>query len=134
MIGQIGEFLKQVGVTLLAFGGIGGYAVYQWWGVEMVQAAATGCAVSILNVLAGCGSAVWAFDRPQTVFLKTVLGGLTLRMMLIGAILFALLKFTDLSSTGLTLSLFFFYLVYQILEVRFLVRYNAARHVSSEGV
>ena len=134
MIGQIGEFLKQVGVILLAFGGIGGYAVYQWWGVEMVQAAATGCAVSILNVLAGCGSAVWAFDKPQTVFLKAVLGGLTLRMMLIGVVLFGLLKFTDLSSTGLTLSLFFFYLVYQILEVRFLVRYNAARHVSSEGV
>ncbi|MEE2754277.1 MAG: hypothetical protein VX910_09860 [Candidatus Latescibacterota bacterium] len=134
MIGVIGGFLKQVGVILLAFGGVGGYAVYQWWGVEMVQAAAVGCAVSSLNVLAGCGSAVWAFDKPQTVFLKAVLGGLTLRMMLIGATLFALLKFTDLSARGLTLSLFFFYLVYQILEVRFLVRHNAARHVSPEGV
>ena len=59
---------------------------------------------------------------------------MTLRMMAIGAILFVLLKFTDLSARGLTLSLFFFYVVYQILEVRFLVRHNAARQVPSKGV
>ena len=134
MMGMISGFLKQVGVVLLFFGGGGGYLVYRYWGPEMVLAAAVGCAISSLNVLVGCGSAVWSLDKPQPVFLKAILGGMTLRMMAIGAILFALLKFTDLSARGLTLSLFFFYVVYQILEVRFLVRHNTAGPVPSKGV
>ena len=128
------RFARQVGAVLIAAAILGGYPLYVYWGGEMVRAAAIGCGIGALNALAGGLSAIWAFDRPQPVFLKTVLGGMVIRMLVICVGLVLLIKFTALSVYGLVFSLFASYLLFQILEIRFFVRRAAVRRTSREGV
>ena len=133
------RFAKQVGAILIAAAILGGYPLYVYWGVEMVRAAAVGCGIGALNALAGGLSAIWSFDRPQSVFLKALLGGMVVRMLVVCVGLVLLIKFTALSVYGLVFSLFLSYLLFQILEIRFFVRRAAVRRdtwqsVDNEGV
>ena len=121
------RFARQVGAVLIAAAILGGYPLYVYWGGEMVRAAAIGCGIGALNALAGGLSAIWSFDRPQPVFLKAVLGGMVIRMLVICVGLVLLIKFTALSVYGLVFSLFASYLLFQILEIRFFVRRAAVR-------
>ena len=116
------QFGRQVGAVLIVAAILGGYPLYVYWGVEMVWAAAIGCGIGTLNALVGGLSAIWSLDRPQPVFLKTLLGGMVVRMLFVCAALVLLVKFTALSVYGLVFSLFVSYLLFQILEIRFFVR------------
>ncbi len=116
------QFGRQVGAVLIVAAILGGYPLYVYWGVEMVWAAAIGCGIGTLNALVGGLSAIWSLDRPQPVFLKTLLGGMVVRMLVVCAALVLLVKFTALSVYGLVFSLFVSYLLFQILEIRFFVR------------
>ena len=128
------RFARQVGAVLIAAALLGGYPLYVYWGVDMVRAAAVGCGIGALNALAGGLSAIWSFDRPQPVFLKALLGGMVVRMLVICVGLVLLIKFTALSVYGLVFSLFSSYLLFQILEIRFFVRRAEVRRASREGV
>ena len=128
------RFAKQVGAILIAAAILGGYPLYVYWGVEMVRAAAVGCGIGALNALAGGLSAIWSFDRPQSVFLKALLGGMVVRMLVVCVGLVLLIKFTALSVYGLVFSLFLSYLLFQILEIRFFVRRAAVRRDTRERV
>ncbi|MDE2889846.1 MAG: hypothetical protein OXR72_16710 [Gemmatimonadota bacterium] len=128
------RFARQVGAVLIAAAILGGYPLYVYWGVDMVRAAAVGCGIGALNALAGGLSAIWSFDRPQPVFLKALLGGMVVRMLVICIGLVLLVKFTTLSVYGLVFSLFSSYLLFQILEIRFFVKRAAVRRDSRSGV
>lgn len=128
------RFARQVGAVLIAAAILGGYPLYAYWGVDMVRAAAVGCGIGALNALAGGLSAIWSFDRPQSVFLKALLGGMVIRMLVICVGLVLLIKFTALSVYGLVFSLFSSYLLFQILEIRFFVRRAAVRRDTRKGV
>ena len=121
------RFVRQVGAILIAAAILGGYPLYVYWGVEMVRAAAVGFGIGALNALAGGLSAIWSFDRPQPVFLKALLGGMVVRMLVVCVGLVLLIKFTALSVYGLVFSLFLSYLLFQILEIRFFVKRAAVR-------
>ncbi len=128
------RFARQVGAVLIAAAILGGYPLYVYWGIEVVRAAAVGCGIGALNALAGGLSAIWSFDRPQPVFLKALLGGMVVRMLVICIGLVLLVKFTTLSVYGLVFSLFSSYLLFQILEIRFFVKRAAVRRDSRSGV
>ena len=128
------RFGRQVGAVVIAAAVLGGFPLYLYWGVEMVLAASVGFGIGALNALAGGLSAIWSFDRPQSVFLKTLLGGMVLRMLVICGVLVLLIEITGLSIYGLVFSLFLSYLLFQILEIRFFVRRAAVRRASKEGV
>ena len=121
------RFGKQVGAVLIAAAILVGYPLYAYWGAEMVRAAAVGFGIGALNALAGGLSAIWSFDRPQPVFLKALLGGMVVRMLVVCVGLVLLIKFTALSVYGLVFSLFLSYLLFQILEIRFFVKRAAVR-------
>lgn len=121
------RFARQVGAILIAAAILGGYPLYVYWGVDMVRAAAVGFGIGALNALAGGLSAIWSFDRPQPVFLKALLGGMVVRMLVVCVGLVLLIKFTALSVYGLVFSLFLSYLLFQILEIRFFVKRAAVR-------
>ncbi len=117
---DIGKFFKQIGITLGIAFVLLAYPVYARWGREVLLAAAIGCGISTVNVLIGGASALWAFDKPQPVFLKTLLGGMALRMIAICVTFVLIVRLTEVSVLGLGLSLFLFYIIYQTLEIRFL--------------
>ena len=122
MTEEIRGFVRQVAIVLLIGIAVGGYPVYASWGSAALIAVLVGCAISTLNVIAGVASIVWAFDKPQPVFLKTILGGMAVRMAAIFVVLIAMVKLTDLDVIPLVGAMFGFYLVFQVLELRFVTR------------
>ena len=126
------DFVRQVAVVLVAISAVAVVLLYGYGLRELVKAAAVATAICTANVLVGCYLAVWAFDRSQQDFLKALFGGMLARMAVIVISFFLLVKFTDLYVSGLTLSLFFTYILYQIVEIRFLVKFLAARKAAEE--
>ena len=119
---EIRGFVKQVAIVLAAGLAVTAYPVYTTWGQASLIAGLVGCAISTDNVIAGVVSIVWAIDKPQPVFLKTILGGMAVRMAAIFIALILLVKLTSLDVLSLVGSMFGFYLVFQVLELRFIVK------------
>ena len=119
---EIRGFVKQVAVVLAVGSVVGGYPIYAGYGGPVALAALIGCGISTANVIIGVVSIVWAFDKPQSVFLKTILGGMAARMATIFVCLFFLAKLTDLDLIPLVVSMFGFYIVFQVLELRFVTQ------------
>jgi len=91
-------------------------------------AVAAGAAVASVNVLLGYLAIRYAFGRSYTTFLKAVLGGMGVRLLLmLGAFTLLLLAFR-MHALALTCSLLGFYAIFMILEIVFLQRQMAARN------
>jgi hypothetical protein len=87
---------------------------------EILVAALAGTALSTLNVLAGFLTIEIAFGKSYTSFLKAVLGGMGLRMLLLLGALTLLITVCHLHTVALTVSLLGFYVVYLVLEILYL--------------
>ena len=127
-------FFKQVGTVLVVALVLGSYPLYLHGDSKLIWSVATGCGIGTVNVLAGCLSILWGVDKPNNDFLKILFGGMLARMMGIGLVVFLLVKFTSVHVFGLIISLFIFYVLFQILEIRFLTRCLPGRQVTKEGV
>lgn len=79
-----------------------------------------GCLISLAIFLAGFISINWSFGRSLKTFMGVVLGGMFFRFILIGAVLFLLIRFTKIHILSFVLAFFVFYLIYQIFEIRFI--------------
>tara|TARA_Y100001934_G_C11976443_1_gene596521 strand:+ start:222 stop:635 length:414 start_codon:yes stop_codon:yes gene_type:complete len=128
---EIRGFAKQVATVLVVGISLTGYPVYVSLGGSGLTAALVGCAISTLNVIAGVVSIVWAFDKPQPIFLKTILGGMAARMAAIFVILIGVVTLTDLDVVSLVGSMFGYYIVFQALELLFVTR---RRQPDTDGV
>ena len=127
-------FLKQVGIALATALVIGVYPLYVYGDPGLILSVAVGCGICTANVLAGSLSILFGFDKPNQDFLKILFGGMLARMMAIGIVVFVLVKFTSIQVFGLILSLFVFYVLFQIIEIRFLMRCLPGRQITKEGI
>ena len=127
------EFIKQIGLVCVVVLAIGTYPIYAYSDASALLGFVAGCGIGALNVLAGCLSAVWAFEKPHGVFLRTVLGGMLIRLIGVGLAFLLMIKFAPVDTLALTLSLISFFVGFQILEIRFLMRRFPAQ-VSEEGI
>ncbi|OGG44368.1 MAG: hypothetical protein A3F84_01020 [Candidatus Handelsmanbacteria bacterium RIFCSPLOWO2_12_FULL_64_10] len=118
----IGGFVKQVGVVVLAACLMAAYPLRVYGSPGLTWSVAVGCGICVLNAIAGCMAISWAFRRTSKVFFKTVFGSMGVRMALIGIAVALLVKFTDVHVPGFIGALFGFYVVFQTMEVLFLVR------------
>ena len=96
------------------------YPLTHYFPYEVLISVLFGSAISLINVFVGYGLIIYSFDKPNRIFFKAVLGGLALRIILIGLSIFILIKFFDINMYGLVISLFFYYFLFLILEVLFL--------------
>ena len=115
------NFVKQIAVVLLVAWVLGGYPLYLWKGTNVLIAAGVGCAICTLNALAGAWLAMWGMGRDNRTFMTVVFGGMGIRLIIVLIFFFVALKLVKLHVFSLTLSLFLFYVVFQILEIRFFV-------------
>lgn len=127
------EFIRQVGLVCIAVLVLAAYPIYAYTGVASLKGVLAGCGIAALNVLAGCLAAVWAFEKPQKVFLKTVLGGMLIRMIGVGLVFLLLIRYTGVDTLALTLSLISFFALFQVFEIRFLATRLCDRPSSKEG-
>ncbi|MBB27840.1 MAG: hypothetical protein CME25_02940 [Gemmatimonadetes bacterium] len=133
-MGEFTGFLKQLGIALAGTFAIGSYPLYAYGDPGLVLSVAVGCGICTANVLAGSLSILLGFDKPNQDFLKILFGGMLARMMVIGILVFVLIKLTSIQVFSLILSLFVFYVLFQILEIRFLMRCLPGRQIPKEGV
>jgi len=127
-------FVRQVGIAFIVVAVLGSYPMYAYGGEAMLQAGGVGAAICAINVLLGCAVSLWAFEKSQAIFFQAILGGMGIRLMVIGAFFFMLVRFSEIHVLGLTLSLFLFYVVFQFLEIRFLLAQMSQRSKSHQGV
>ena len=75
---------------------------------------------SLVIFCSGFISINWALKKSIKTFMIVVLGGMVLRFILIGLVLFLLMRFTNLNIMFFISSFFIFYLTYQFFEIRFI--------------
>ena len=116
------RFPLQVAATVLVFAALGAYPLFRLasWGV--IMAVLIGAALSTLNVIVGFVAIEYAFEKSYTVFLRTVLGGMGIRLVLLLGALTLFIVFLGIHAVALTVSVLAFYLIFLILEVLFIQR------------
>lgn len=118
----VGRFVRQVAIVLAVVWGVAAYPLQAYGSPRLIWSVAIGCAVCLLNVLAGCWAIAWALRRPRKVFFSTVFGSMGIRMALVGVLVVVLVRSTSIHVTGFVAGLFVFFFVFQALEVVFLTR------------
>lgn len=118
----VGGFVMQVGIVVVATCLIAAYPLHAYASPRLIWSMAVGCGMCVLNVIVGCMAISWSFRRPRNVFFQTVFGSMGIRMALIGIGVLVLIKYTDVHVLGFVGALFGFYVVFQVMEVLFLIR------------
>jgi hypothetical protein len=114
------RFPLQVLGSLIGVACAGAYPMVRYGSPEILIAASTGALLSTINVFVGFLAIEYSFNRSYTTFLKTVLGGMGVRMALMLVALLVLIKAVGLHAVALTVSLLGFYVVFLVLEVLFI--------------
>ena len=110
-------FLFQVGIAFVVLGGLLAVVLFNYATEEVLVAAMVGATMSVLNAVAGTLAGGLAMGKSATGFLKIVLGGMAVRMMVLLGLLFVFIKVAGLHVLALTATLFGFYLVFLVLEI-----------------
>ena len=87
---------------------------------EVIRGIIAGGIMSLVNLLLGYASIEFSFERSHTTFLKYVLGGMVVRLMLMWGVFLILVGIFNFHSASLMLSLLFFYIMNLVLEIFFL--------------
>jgi hypothetical protein len=78
--------------------------------------------LSTVNVLLGFLAIECSFERSYSTFLKAVLGGMGLRMVLMLGAMWVLISMFQMHALALALSMLGFYLVYLVMEILYIQR------------
>ena len=116
------SFFKQILFALGAVSVLAAYPLLSFGSREVIVAAVIGAVLSTINVLLGYLAVEYSFGKSYSTFLRTVLGGMGLRMLLLLGTLVVLVKVFGFHAVALTVSLLGFYMVYLALEVVFIQR------------
>ena len=116
-------------MLLIAAVGSGGFA---WWrgGVAspVERGVILGAALAALGAISGMALLAWSSGRGQTQFFGALMLGILGRLLVFGSVLIYLgLRPGAFDLTASAVSLLGFYVVFQILEMRFALRASAGR-------
>ena len=115
-----GNFPAQVALVLVCSFVLLAYPLAAFARADVRTAVIAGAALSTINVMLGYAAIRYSFERSYTTFLKTVLGGMGLRLLImLGAFAVLILEF-GMHPVALTVSLLVFYTVFMVLEIVFL--------------
>jgi Ca2+/H+ antiporter len=116
------SFPKWIFGALAAIGAASAYPILRYGSEGTARAAIMGAVLSTVNVLVGYAAIEYSFRRSTTIFLKYVLGGMAVRMMLMSLVIVLLIKVWEVDVAPLVWSMGLFYVVYLTLEVLFIQR------------
>lgn len=120
------SFPLQVAAVVLVVAVVAAYPLARYGSRETVVAATVGALLSTVNVLAGYLTIEYSFGKSYTTFLKTVLGGMGVRMaLMLGALLFSI-KIVGLDAVALAVSLLSMYVVFLAMEIFYLQKKAAS--------
>ena len=121
------RFLKVAGLATVLAWLLLAPLLYVFATLEILWWAAVGCLPSALCFIYEFYTLSKADRQDLMAFMQAFLGGMVVRLFVVGVILFLLIKFTDVHLTSFVFSLFGFYLLYLIIELYFVVK-GARQH------
>ncbi len=89
-------------------------------GSEALTAVIIGAVLSTVNVLVGFLAIEYSFDKSHATFLKAVLGGMGIRIVVMLALLVLLIRYAGLPVVALVVSVLGFYVVFLVLELLYI--------------
>lgn len=92
-----------------------------WW-------AFVGCLLSALCLIYEFYTLSRAETKDLMPFMQAFMGGMVVRLLVVGGVLFLLIKFTDAHLMSFVFSLFGFYVLYLVIELYFVVK-GSRQHV-----
>lgn len=114
------HFLRLVFLCFAAAALLTYYPVSEFATMEVIKSIIAGGIMSLTNLLLGYLAIEISFKRSHTTFLKFVLGGMVIRLLLMWGVLLILIRFYHFHSASLMLSLLFFYVMNLVLEIFYL--------------
>ena len=114
------RFPRQVVLTLIVVGGLSAYPLFRFASREILEATIAGTLLSTLNALGGFLAIEYSFDKSYTTFLKTVLGGMGIRMAVMLGGMAVLIKLFQFHVVALVVSMLGLYMVYLVLEILYI--------------
>jgi hypothetical protein len=109
-----------MGVTLAVAAVVLAYPLAQYTSGEVTTAVIVGAVLSTVNALLGFLTIEYAFEKSYTTFLKAVVVGMGLRMMLLLGTLLVLVLWVRMHPVALVVSVVGFYVLFLILEILYL--------------
>lgn len=116
------SFLKVAGLATVLAWLLLAPLLYVFTTLDVLWWAVVGCLPSALFFIYEFYTLSKADRQDLTSFMQAFLGGMIVRMLVVGVILFLLIKFTDVHLTSFVFSLFGFYLLYLVIELYFVIK------------
>lgn len=79
-------------------------------------------ALALLHVLSGFYMTRWALEKPMKLFMTIVMGGMGLRLLLVGIVLIVLIRLIRIDMTLFIITFGIYYILFQIVELFFINR------------
>ena len=114
------SFPRWILATLVILLGGAAYPLTRYGDTDMIRAVLAGTILTTLNVLLGFAAIEYSYERSMTTFFKYVLGGMGVRMMLMGGILVLLIKVFQFPAAPLVASMGILYIIFLTLEVYYI--------------
>ncbi len=116
------RFPLQIAGTLAVAALLGGYPLLNYGSADVVAGVLLGAGISTINVLLGFFAIEFSFNKSYTVFVRTVIGGMGVRLVIMLGLLALLIGIFRVHAVALAFSLLGFYAVFLLLEVLFIQR------------
>ncbi|MBX2990740.1 MAG: hypothetical protein KF749_06170 [Bacteroidetes bacterium] len=114
------RFPVQVAVTFAAGLVVAAILLISTGSQGVVVAVIAGSVLSTLNALAGFLAIEYSLQKPHETFMKAVLGGMGIRMVVMLGMLVFLIKVVKLHTVALVASVLGFYVIYLVLELLYI--------------
>ena len=114
------SFFKNILIVILCSFIISVYPLYAFASKGIVIAVISGALLSTVNMMLGYISIEMAYKGSMTKFMKWILGGMGIRLLLLLAVLLFVIKVLKLHLLAFIISLFAFYAVYLVLEILYI--------------
>lgn len=124
------RFPLQVGGVLAGGLLVASYPAMQA-GNQVLAAVIIGAVLSTANVLVGFLAIEYSFEKSHATFLKAVLGGMGIRIVVMLALLVLLIRYAGLPVVALVVSVLGFYVIFLVLELLYIQRKVSHKYQSS---
>lgn len=117
-------------MALGVLGAAGTYPLALYGDAGIIKAVVIGALLSTINVLIGYAAIEYSIGKSTTTFLKFVLGGMGVRMMMMAGMLVVLIKLFEVHAGALVGSMGACYVVFLTLEIIFIQKSISIKHHS----
>jgi putative flippase GtrA len=116
----VGKFVGMLCAGLAALVALSAYPIIKSYGLDVVLAIAAGAGIALLIISSAFVANSWAFSRSTKDFYRVVMGGMLVRFLFVGVILFVFWKFVPIDFLTFVTSFIGFYLLLHYVEIKYL--------------